>query len=68
MKLVPIDFEYYNSSEPNPTLVCAAFDGRTYWLLDASDSSLLIRDLNAYDKTFLAYYAIAEARCFSIRD
>lgn len=66
MKLVPIDMEFYNNNEPNPTLVCAAFDGNTYWLLDGSDNEQLIVDLLGSmisKETLLAYYAIAEARC-----
>lgn len=62
LKPIPLDMEFYNSNEPNPTLVCAAFGSKKYWLLDKTDNEKLIQDLLACE-TFLAYYAIAEARC-----
>ncbi len=61
-----LDFEFFGSNEPHPTLVCAAFGGQAYWLLDGSDNEKLIdRIWQCYGSdTLLAYYAIAEARCF----
>ncbi|WP_186648919.1 DNA polymerase [Fluviispira vulneris] len=62
MLLTPIDFEFFNANERNPTLVCAVVGTTKYWLLDGSDTHALIDKLRSI-KRLTAYYAIAEARC-----
>lgn len=65
--MISIDFEFFNTNEPNPTLVCAAMNGQSFWLLDGSDISKLQMEIVATiltKDTLIAYYAIAEARCF----
>lgn len=59
-----IDFEFYDSNESHPTLICAAMDGKVYWLFDGSDKAKLIEDIKQYSHEFIAHYVIAEARCF----
>lgn len=64
-KITTIDFEFHSSNEEHPTLICAVMDEVKYWLANGSDKSILIRDIEAKkDHTFIAYYSVAEARCF----
>jgi len=66
MKLHSLDFEFFGSNEPHPSLVCAALSGKKYWLFDGSDTQKLKQELShilAKGEGLLAYYATAEARC-----
>lgn len=63
--MIGIDFEFKNSNEPHPTLVCAVMGDRHYWLFDGSDNARLKQDIIDHKKEiFLSYYTLAEARCF----
>jgi len=67
MAYIPIDFEFFNSQEEKPTLVCAAMGDETYWLFDEDHVEQLKADIYKHIKQgdiFVAYYAIAEARSF----
>jgi len=68
-KLIPIDFEYHSSEEPNLHLVCCSliYKGKTYeyWLNDSSDRDKLIRNLDRIDRegfSLLCFNATAEGR------
>jgi len=68
-KLVPIDFEFYNSEEPNLHLVCCSLIYKDklyeYWLNDDTDREKLIRNLNRINEEGLAllcFNATAEGR------
>ncbi len=61
--MIEIDFEFFNSNEQHPILVCAAAAGQKFWLLDGTDKQRLLDFLSKH-RTYLAYAAIAECRCF----
>lgn len=65
MSLIYLDFEFHSSNERHPTLVCATFNNKNYWLFDNGEQKAeLIRDIKAnINETFVAYYSVAEARC-----
>lgn len=71
-KYASIDFEFYDTAEPELSLVCASVKcsdggGFSYWLHDDSHTEMLIKRINGLNiegYTFLAYAVTAEARCF----
>lgn len=71
MKRVSCDFEFSNSNEPNPQLVCCSLqvegsEPEEYWLYKTPRQyNLLRRRLEELqDHIFIAHAATAEGRCF----
>ena len=69
--LIPIDFEFFNTTENELHLVCCSLEYRgelrEYWLADGSDTKKLKKDLKLFREegcTFVAYSAEAEVRSF----
>jgi hypothetical protein len=69
-KYASIDFEFYDTAEPQLKLVCASVRvadcTKRFWLHDGDNKSLLetLEKLNSLGYTFLAYAVTAEARAF----
>ena len=67
---IAIDFEFYNSKEPQLELICCVLyeldNIQRYWLYDTNDRVALVHYLteNKDDIILLAYAAQAEARSF----
>jgi hypothetical protein len=71
--LVDIDFEYFNSKEKHPTLVCASAitnngDTLNWWLLDNPEEQADLKEWLYYwqseDAIICGFATVAEARCF----
>lgn len=73
-RLIFIDFEYKQSNEKHPNLVCATlYNAKTrkfkdYWLYNSRTEKLRLADHIEHFKSrgyaFVAYNAVAECRCF----
>lgn len=68
-KAVYIDFEFRDSNEKNPTLICCSLmqagEMERYWLFDGRDAQKLKDRITTLNNCiFFAYVVSAEARCF----